>query len=114
MEYRSIYTLDLESIQYFSQYLWEKDEKKREQFNFRLLNGPTLLSNEGKNNYYDRLIIRKSIHQKNTYIFQYYMTNNKEDIEKKLTYLVNTNLFPLQPFTLFLYIFYLFYSLIFS
>ena len=29
MEYRSIYSLDIESIQYFSQYLWEKDEEKK-------------------------------------------------------------------------------------
>ncbi len=114
MEYKSIYTLDLESIQYFSQYLWENDKKKRDEFNFRLLNGPIVSTLDGKNGYYDRLMIHKSISQKNTYIFKYIMTNEKEGLSKELVYVVNTNLIPIHPFTLLFYLFYLSYCLIFS
>jgi hypothetical protein len=114
MEYRSIYSLDIESIQYFSQYLWEKDEKKRDEFNFRLLNGPVMSTSDGKRGYYDRLMICKSINQENTYIFKYKMTVQKDDFSNDLTYIINTDLLPLQPFTFLFYLFYLSYCLIFS
>ncbi len=114
MEYRSIYLINVESIQYFSQYLWEKDEKKRDEFNFRLLNGPVVSTPEGKTGYYDRLMICKSITQKNTYVFKYKMTIQKEDFSKDLTYIINTDLFSLNPFNFLFYLFFLSYCLIFS
>ncbi len=114
MEYKSIYTLDLESIEFFSQYLWEKDDKKRDEFKFRLLNGPVVLTTEGKKVYYDRLMIHKSNTMKNIYIFKYNMTYEKEGVSKELIYMINTDLIPIQPFTFVFYLFYLFYCLIFS
>lgn len=108
MEYRSIYQLDYESIQNFSHYLWEKNEKKKDEFNFRLLSGPTVLTSEGKTYYYDRLMIRKSILQKNIYIFTYQMTYQKEGIPKELSYIINTEFFSMNPFSYIFYLFFLF------
>lgn len=114
MENRSIYQLENESIQYFSQYLWEKNEKKRDEYNFHLLNGPCVLTNEGKTYYYDRLKIRKSNLQKNIYIFTYQMTYEKEGIPKELTYIVNTQLFTMNSFSFIFHLLFLIFCFIFS
>ncbi len=112
MEHRSIYNLDIESIQFFSQYLWEKNDKKKDEFNFRLLSGPTLVTQEGKLYYYDRLKIHKSVLQKNIYIFTYQMTYQNEGVAKELSFIVNTELLSMNPLSFLFYLFYLFFCFI--